>query len=268
MTNALIIPDVHGRTFWREPVQQALNDATCSDIIFLGDYVDPYPREQITPADAFEVLCEIIDLKKRHPERIHLLLGNHDMGYFADDICECRRDCERYAQIQGLFFDNLPLFDLAWETTLNGRRYLLSHAGVMRGWLSQHHELFAETDNISASTLNDLLHGDRQGVPYAMLIKALGDVSWIRGGDSDSGSVIWADEYELTVENILPGIVQIYGHTQQTKAPRCLTSNGVDVAYCLDCRQAFMLYRNGIIHFLDGKAVFVPKPSAKKEESQ
>lgn len=33
----LIIPDVHGRTFWREPVLDTLQD-TDSRIIFLGDY--------------------------------------------------------------------------------------------------------------------------------------------------------------------------------------------------------------------------------------
>ena len=35
----LVIPDIHGRIFWK--------DATKFDgeIIFLGDYVDPYPHE-------------------------------------------------------------------------------------------------------------------------------------------------------------------------------------------------------------------------------
>ena len=35
----LIIPDVHGRTFWRDAVEAAGE----MPIVFLGDYLDPYP---------------------------------------------------------------------------------------------------------------------------------------------------------------------------------------------------------------------------------
>ena len=34
----IIIPDVHGRTFWKE----AVRDLTDRSVIFLGDYLDPY----------------------------------------------------------------------------------------------------------------------------------------------------------------------------------------------------------------------------------
>ena len=39
-----IVPDVHARDFWREPVKEILKD-TDAHIVFLGDYVDPYPFE-------------------------------------------------------------------------------------------------------------------------------------------------------------------------------------------------------------------------------
>ena len=40
----LIVPDVHGREFWRQPVTEVLNDPGLKNtrIVFLGDYVDPY----------------------------------------------------------------------------------------------------------------------------------------------------------------------------------------------------------------------------------
>ena len=37
MSNILIIPDIHGRTFWKECIK-----CECDEIIFLGDYLDPY----------------------------------------------------------------------------------------------------------------------------------------------------------------------------------------------------------------------------------
>ena len=41
----IIIPDVHGRKFWREAVEKYPD----ADTIFLGDYLDPYPAEGISP---------------------------------------------------------------------------------------------------------------------------------------------------------------------------------------------------------------------------
>ena len=37
MTKILVIPDLHGRSFWKEPC-----DNWEGRIIFLGDYHDPY----------------------------------------------------------------------------------------------------------------------------------------------------------------------------------------------------------------------------------
>ena len=44
MKKILIIPDVHGRDFWKEPVKQELKNNETS-IVFLGDYTDGYPHE-------------------------------------------------------------------------------------------------------------------------------------------------------------------------------------------------------------------------------
>lgn len=75
----LIIPDVHGRDFWKEPVMKALNE-TDARIVFLGDYLDPYKQDfdhnhyQETAIGNFN---EIINLKKENKNRVNLLLGNH-----------------------------------------------------------------------------------------------------------------------------------------------------------------------------------------------
>ena len=39
----LIIPDVHGRQFWKK----AVGSGDYDKVVFLGDYLDPYPDERI-----------------------------------------------------------------------------------------------------------------------------------------------------------------------------------------------------------------------------
>ena len=57
MAKLLVLPDIHGRTFWKEP---------CSDIekydkiVFIGDYLDPYDFEGISVVDTIENFKEII----------------------------------------------------------------------------------------------------------------------------------------------------------------------------------------------------------------
>ena len=60
MKKILIIPDVHGRDFWKEPVKQELKNNETS-IVFLGDYLDPYSN--IENNDLIENFIQIIKLK-------------------------------------------------------------------------------------------------------------------------------------------------------------------------------------------------------------
>ena len=56
MEDILIIPDIHGRTFWKD---------ACSKwegkVIFLGDYLDPYSDEGIHFEDAVINFINILD---------------------------------------------------------------------------------------------------------------------------------------------------------------------------------------------------------------
>ena len=64
----LVIPDVHARDFWREPVKYTLEN-TDARIVFLGDFCDPYPTEFEKGFDyrkkAIEGLREIIEIKAK-----------------------------------------------------------------------------------------------------------------------------------------------------------------------------------------------------------
>ena len=75
----IIIPDVHGCSFWREPSEKYRQ----ADFVFLGDYLDPYPEDNIRDDDAFQGLVDIVAFKKAYPDRVTLLWGNHDLHYFS-----------------------------------------------------------------------------------------------------------------------------------------------------------------------------------------
>ena len=80
MTNILVIPDIHGRTFWKEPIAHK-NDF--DHIIFLGDYFDPYSNESITQQDAIENFKKLINnfTKNKINNKINFLLNNHNIFY-------------------------------------------------------------------------------------------------------------------------------------------------------------------------------------------
>ena len=74
----LVLPDIHSRSFWKETV-----DKWTGQIIFLGDYIDPYsfewPDELPNPVNS---LLEILNFKDCNQERTTLLLGNHKLSNF------------------------------------------------------------------------------------------------------------------------------------------------------------------------------------------
>lgn len=70
----LIVPDVHGRDFWRNPCYE--HHGEFDKIIFLGDYLDHYTGESTIEHD-IDTLRDIIAFKKENPNKVELLIGNH-----------------------------------------------------------------------------------------------------------------------------------------------------------------------------------------------
>ena len=135
MGKICIVPDVHGRSFWEEA---CLNHADeFNKIVFLGDYVAPYPWEGIGNERAIEVFRAVLDFKEKNPEKVVLLFGNHDWTYLNPDVCRSRIDRENWDLLNAMFRGNIKSFDLAWETEIDGKRYFFSHAGVRKGWFDE-----------------------------------------------------------------------------------------------------------------------------------
>jgi hypothetical protein len=213
MSKAAIIPDVHGRKFWRT-VKDSVEEY--DKVIFLGDYLDPYPYEGITPEEALQEFKDIIEFKRENMEKVTLLIGNHDFHYMLSMRRGCRMDYVNYEEINKLFLDNKDLFSI-YEIVDD--KYLLSHAGISSLWLSDL--------NLQSLNVSEILSSK-------VLSNKMLDVGWERGGWACFGSVIWRDVCEDSV--LLEPYYHIFGHSQQQSDPI------IESTYaCLDCRRAFVL---------------------------
>lgn len=239
----LICGDIHGRTFWKKAVEKYA--AECNRIVFLGDYLDPYPWEGITRKEAIANLQEIIDLKSENKDKVILLLGNHDLPYIdkRNFYTRSRYDSSNARHIQEMFRSHKSLFQLAHEEYINGKAYLFSHAGLIPRWYERH---IKDIDKLTVESLNHLLDSPNG-------IRVLCEVSHYRGGWDRVGSIVWCDVNEMaeetqrlkvdenvSINDKLPWDYQIFGHSQQESEP-IITKEFA----CLDCRKAFILNDEG-----------------------
>lgn len=245
----IVIPDVHGRTFWKEAVKGKENE----DIIFLGDFTDPYYNEEISPEKALENLNEIIEFKKIHPDNVILLVGNHDLSYFYPAVDATNRYCRHLVQdIRKLFVDNIELFQLAYEKEINGKRFVFSHSYIHKLWLD---DLYGK-GHWRKNSIIKRLNKDFQRFLYGLGF-ALDNVSCYRGGYKSYGSMVWADIREVDLfKQPCIGDYSVFGHTQLTRP--IIT----EFKACIDARKALLLDAEGVFKELDGTKI----PLDKKQE--
>lgn len=249
----MIIPDVHGRDFWRTPVMDVLENSDIP-IVFLGDYLDPYYDEWRNKTNedplfdyrkhALDVFEDIIQLKNQYHDRIILLLGDHDCSYAVEYgiCCSCRYDEINSQAITDDFFNNLYDFQLAYETTINGKHFIFSHAGISRKYAEK---VFGK-DVVTEDNVVDLFNSAWEVQSYGVL-DSLGMYDYYRGGfrGNDYASLVWADIHEWGNDSYSPqegyGYL-IFGHTQLVEQPY------IDEKFaCLDCRKAFYIDSDGNI---------------------
>jgi UDP-2,3-diacylglucosamine pyrophosphatase LpxH len=194
----IIIGDLHGRDCW-----QQIDIRKFDKVVFLGDYVDSFVKSD---QDILENLKKIIRLKKRRPEKVVLLLGNHDVQYlhFPRYLCSGFRPSMQPA-LSALFNKNRSLFQMAYQ---HGS-HIFTHAGITNAWYDEFLRLpilaqIREENDTVAGLINKVESSTQRYLLYATSI--------YRGGYSN-GSFLWADVKE-TIVDMLHGYHQVVGHTQ------------------------------------------------------
>nr|DAR76213.1 MAG TPA: metallophosphatase domain protein [Caudoviricetes sp.] len=218
MHNILIVPDIHGRTFWKK-----LNPNDADLIIFLGDYTDPYNNENITPEMAINNLKELVNFYNKYKDKCVCLKGNHDYPYISELYKKnfdylCRHDYEHEEEIASL------LKELNLKDCYTIDNYIFSHAGF-----NNHYWKLIQPGFKVGESISDVLSN------YPELAAR---VSWRRGGVFNYGSHVWEDLHyflESSPNKELSKYIQIFGHTFIKKA---IHHNN---CYCLDCQDIFKL---------------------------
>lgn len=215
----LVLPDIHGRNFWRKPCE---NIEGYNKVIFLGDYLDPYGFEDISEEDSIDNFKDILLFAKDIP-KVVMLLGNHDEPYASDiyyglSSWHCRHSQRHHKEINDIFKTHEDCFRLAYSVD----DILFTHAGCVSGWLDFAFD-YKYNDRINLEELcNDI--NEKQKTKEGLCDLYM--VSSFRGGYESVGSCLWADVHEMIYDTSIPinadmrqhpihQIKQIFGHTLQ-----------------------------------------------------
>lgn len=235
MSKILLVPDVHGREFWKKVKNYE------GEIVFLGDYLDPYGFE-FDPNGKTEFLYEgkkvrfnympdrressIINLEEiidfaNSRDNVTLLLGNHDYHYLYPGLNASRQDVKRYPEINKLFNKNLGLFK-GFYTKDN---LLCTHAGVTQEWISYN---FDDTTSFQEALETSTYVQKFQTSAY-------------RGGTHRYSGPLWLDVHEIKEDNLHLYTdedikYQVFGHTMLPEEGSIFR---VDNGACIDSRAIF-----------------------------
>ena len=246
----LVVPDVHGETFWKEPVLKYIDQV--DRIVFLGDYLDPY-RDKFEEYDSdavFNNMMEIINLKLKFKEKVILLKGNHDFHYTSkrtmELACASRCDKQNWHRFSKIFNDYDDLFKLAHVEVIKGVTYLFSHAGLTTFWINQVNAKIWKMNDRDVSVAEhdiidkiNMLEHDFEG---QNMLAIIGKYRTFFG--EKSGSILWADIEEHSFPKApkaygLNRVFQVVGHSRLDgeKADKIEFDNLV----LIDSRQCFMI---------------------------
>jgi len=192
----IAISDLHGKDCWKQ-----IDFNLYEKVIFTGDYTDSYT---LSNEVIYNSLLQLIRVKKVNPEKVILLLGNHDIQYlfFPNFRCTGFRP-ESQRDLTALFLLNKECFQVAFQQG----NYLFTHAGVSNSWVNQYSDLkeaFKREKNSMSDALNKVYHSENY---YSLF-----DVGKVRGGTFKFGGILWADESE-TSRDYFKGVHQVVGHT-------------------------------------------------------
>jgi hypothetical protein len=209
----VVVGDLHGKECWKK-----IDASRYDKVIFLGDYVDDNSVEDERMVKNLE---DIVRFHSMFPNKVVLLLGNHDMHYaeFPSYRCSLFRETIQ-KELTQIFQDNWGKFQVAFQFN----NHLFTHAGVTNKFFSEVlsnspisiSPLSSKDLNI-AGLLNELHNSSEQW--------KLNIVGLSRGGTSSFSGITWADIAESSMDS-LSGYHQVVGHS---RVPDFLLVPGADL---------------------------------------
>jgi hypothetical protein len=216
------------KEFWKE-----MPYSEYDKIVFVGDYVDSFDLSNVIILDN---LKNILFFKQALPDKVVLLLGNHDIQYFIpNEVCSGYR-AEMRPDLYNLFNDNKECFKAAHlEEDKDGKKYLWTHAGLTKGW---HTEVLRDV-NSPNYRLTDFFIGSHSWKidKFLNLLLELRVDNLFNVDAHSGGANLWAGPFwvrpSVFNDHHLEGYNQIVGHTphKTIRIDKC----GDDNHYFVDC---------------------------------
>jgi hypothetical protein len=185
-------------------------------IIFVGDYVDSFT---VSNLEIKKNLEDIIFFKKTCPDKVVLLLGNHDISYIVpNQECSGFRSTMKW-DLADIFTKNANLFKLAHQIG----NVLWTHAGVTVGWWKEFEKEMYDPKNRFIDVARDNMganFADLLNLGWDMKLESIYNVDHISGGFQMWAGPLWVRPHVLN-KNAMGGIKQIVGHTPQAAIWEC-----------------------------------------------
>jgi len=208
-------------------------------IIFIGDYVDSFTVQNVHMKKNLE---DIILFKKACPDKVVLILGNHDVHYIVDNMMCSGFRPEMKWDFGDLFNKNIDLFTMAYVVNTPHCPTLFTHAGVTAEWVEELRDEFRNAVGHKRdmfSTHAEAPVPELINAAWVFRMETLFNVDSASGGRSKWAGCLWVRPTKLKAHGI-SGYDQVVGHTPITGVQMHPIKDGTENAvYLIDCLEHY-----------------------------
>jgi hypothetical protein len=241
----IALGDTHGRINWKAIAEKEL--ATCDKFVFIGDYFDSHDRDSSGDLQ-IENFKEILELKKANPDKVVLLIGNHDYHY----IRGLGESYSGYQAAHALSIGELvegAIKDGLLQLAYMADGFFYSHAGLTKTWASMimgleyskegknMKNINPQVDDVFVQVLNDYLVYQPN-----VFVFSPGDRFSMTGDDVTQGP-LWVRPYSLSKDKV-EGLWFVVGHTT-SRALSIVDEHQIILIDCLGETGEYLIVEDG-----------------------
>jgi hypothetical protein len=221
----IAIGDTHGRDIWENIVKV---EEDFDKFIFIGDYFDT--REDIDVSIQIKNFSKILEFKKSNPDKVFLLMGNHDYHYLKG----CGETYSGYQHYAAMDINEVlqPALTSGYLQVCHVYgEYIFSHAGLTNTWCENNDiDLYNIEESVNVKLLKKM---EAFRFEYGENLD--------RTGDDVTQSPIWVRIPSL-FKDMVKGFTYIIGHTT---VKQMHMANNIIAIDCLGTSNEYLVIQNG-----------------------